>query len=106
MGKFIHQEQLSERKKRQQVWTHNKYFQFRYRTDSYKSRKIAVENKLITIKHDGERLALYGSPDNGVKPIQIKALKSKLSHWKQIDKERKRADKATRKRAPRSPVSI
>ena len=106
MGKFTHQEQLTEKERLQFDWTNNKYFQFRYKSGSYKSRKIAVENKLITIKHDGERLALYGSPENGVKPIQIQALKGKLSYWKLIERQRRLAEKPTRKRGNRKPVCL
>ena len=106
MRKFTHQEQLTEKDRQQFDWTNNKYFSFRYKSGSYKSRKIAVENKLITIKHGSERLALYGSPENGVKPIQIQALKGKLSYWKQIEKERSRAEKQTRKRGKRTTYSL
>lgn len=106
MRKFTHQEQLTEKERLQFEWTNNKYFQFRYQKDSYKSRKIAVENKLITIKHGSERLALYGSPENGVKPIQIQALKGKLSYWKQIEKERSRALKSASKKSKRTTYSL
>lgn len=94
MGKFTRQSQLTESEQKRQIWTHDKYFQYRYASGSYKHRKINVEPKLIEVKCGVERLALYGIPENGVKPIQIQALKAKLSYWKQLDKQRKRDYKA------------
>jgi hypothetical protein len=103
---FTHQEQLTEKERLQFDWTNNRYFQFRYESGSYKSRKIAVNPKLITVKYNSEKLALYGKPENGVKPIQIQALKGKLSYWKQIDKERSRALKLASKKSKRTTYSL
>lgn len=88
------------------IWTGEKYFQYRYKNGSYKHQKIAVQSKLITVQCGKEKLALYGTPDVAVKPIQITALKGRLSYWKQIERERSRALKLATKKRKRTTDSL
>ena len=78
---------------RREAVASNLYYNFRYRQGSYKARKSALREKLMEVKvtDTSERLILYVDEGQTVpvaKPIQITALKGKLTAWKQVDRAR------------------
>ena len=72
------------------------YFSYRYRKGSYKAKKICLEPILITAKRCGDRIRVYGNPDEVIEPRKLAFAKARFMAWRQKERELRRLAKTNR----------
>jgi len=75
----------------------NLYFNYRYRKGSYKAKKMSLEPILITAKRCGDRIRVYGSPNEIIEPKKLQFARSRFSAWRQKERELRRLAKSSRR---------
>ena len=76
---------------KRQLTSDRLYWEHRYHNGTYKSRKARIQPILMTAKYGGDRLRVYGEPDN-TRALDNgnKIAKGIFKGWKAKERERRR----------------
>ena len=74
----------------------NLYFNFRYRKESYKAKKMGLQPILIMAKRGKDMIRVYGCPNELIEPKKLRFATARFKAWRQKERELRRLAKTNR----------